>query len=167
MKSEERKVKRKKVCPKCGRKLWLRDFYKDATKSAYTYCKDCAKTASKERYSRTLKKPDGVFWHKSFGSLMNHQGKSLGIFWNGNMLSLLKRHFPYTRNEEMANMLGVSPRTVIRKARELGLKKDPGFLHSVWEENRLLAVVATKRSEKSGYKKGHTPWNKGIRRVKN
>lgn len=154
----------KKVCPKCGRKLWLRDFYKYSDKVASSYCKDCVKIVSKERYMRTRKKPDGVFMHKSYGRLMEHQGASLRIYWNGNMLSILKRHFPYTRNEEVASMLGVSPRTVTRKARELGLEKDPDFLHSVWKENRLLAVVATKKSEKSGFKKGHTPWNKGVQK---
>ena len=98
----------------------------------------------------------------TYGRLMEHTGHSLRIHWNENMLSVLKRYYPNTKNEEVAEMLGISSRTVVRKATELGLRKDMDFMLSVWKENILMAKVASKRSEKSGYKKGHIPWNKGI-----
>lgn len=61
------------------------------------------------------------------------------------MLDMLRQYFPTTLNDEMAGMLGVSIRTMIRKARELGLKKDSDWLSSVWEERRLMAHVQSKR----------------------
>lgn len=153
-----------KTCPKCGRKLWLRDFYKDKeTKTTHSYCKNCERKMKRVEYNRNRKKPDGIFMHQSYGRLMEHRGLSLRIHWSGNMLSILRREFPRTKNEELAEMLGVSSRTVIRKARELGIEKDVDFVRSVWNENRLMAQVASRKSEKSGFKKGHTPWNKGLR----
>ena len=153
---------RKKVCPKCGRRLWLREFYKTKTGIISSYCKECNRKMNREKYQRERKKPDGIFMNTTYGRLMEHTGHSLRIHWNENMLSVLKRYYPNTKNEEVAEMLGISSRTVVRKATELGLRKDMDFMLSVWKENILMAKVASKRSEKSGYKKGHIPWNKGI-----
>lgn len=50
-----------------------------------------------------------------------------------------------TLNEELAGMLGVSIRTVTRKAKELGLKKDKQWLVGIWNERRIWANVASKR----------------------
>ena len=160
------KKKRKKICPRCGRKLWLRDFYRNKVNGVLSsYCKECMKEVKNEEYAAKRKRPDGVFMHGTYGRLMEHDGLSTRIYWSSNMLSVLRRCFPNTKTEEVAEMLGVSRRTVVRKARELGLEKDSEFLQKVWGENRLLALVASKRSEKSGFKKGHTPWNKGMKSV--
>ena len=159
--SEAIKV-RKKVCYKCGRKLWLRDFYKRSDGTYSTPCKECQRKQKKDWYDANRKKPDGVFYDFETGRMMEHQGARKRIFWNENMLSVLKRYFPNTKNEEVAEMCGVSLRTVIRKARELGLQKDKNFVLKVWDDNRLLAVVKNRRNENSGMmKKGHIPWNKG------
>lgn len=158
------KKKRKKICPRCGKKLWLRDFYRNKKNGVTSsYCKECMKEVKNEEYAAKRKKPDGVLMHGSYGRLMEHDGFSTRIYWSGNMLSVLRRYFPNTKTEEVAEMLGVSRRTVIRKARELGLEKESGFLKKAWDENRLLALAASKRSEKSGFKKGHVPWNKGMK----
>ena len=67
----------------------------------------------------------------------------------------LRRHFPTTLNDELAGCLGVSPRTLVRKTRELGLQKDPQWLSQVWEERRLMAQSASRRSPNSTrFKKG-------------
>ena len=71
------------------------------------------------------------------------------------MLDYLRQHYPTTLNEELAGCLGVSPRTMIRKARELGLEKDKAWLASVWEERRKMATVESKmKGFPSGFKKG-------------
>lgn len=71
------------------------------------------------------RKPEGVFYNANKGRLMEHRGCATRIYWSGDMLSLIRREFPTTLNEELAGMLGVSPRTLARKAKELGLTKDP------------------------------------------
>jgi len=106
------------------------------------------------------KVPDGKRYHPSYGRIMEHQGYATRIFWNKDMLDYLRRHYATTLNEELAGCLGVSQRTMIRKARELGLEKDPAWLAAVWEERRQLAHIVSKRTGKPGsFKKGirHNP----------
>ena len=69
--------------------------------------------------------------HRTLGRLVEHKGYSTRIFWNGNMLSIMRRHYHNTLNRELAEMLGVSERSVTRKAREMGLEKDKGFVASL------------------------------------
>ena len=90
------------------------------------------------------RKKDGLYHDPDTGRVMEHQGYATRIHWNGNMISFLRRHFATTLNEEMADCLGVSMRTMIRKARELGLEKDPEWLRKVWEERRMMAHVISK-----------------------
>ena len=157
---------RKKVCPVCERKLWLHSFYKCA--SGYSsHCKECVREEKRQEYARNRKVPDGCFFHEAKGRLVEHKGCSTRILWSGNMLSLLKRYYPTTRNEELAELVGVSPRTLTRKARELGLVKDPDWLKGVYNYNRRDAQAASKRkgypgSFKSGCRVGEKFWFKKI-----
>ena len=161
---DKEQKKRKKTCPHCGRNLWLRDFWKLKSGERYRLCIECGRKEKNEEYARNHKVPDGTFYHKSFGRIMEHKGCSTRIFWNKDMLDILKTHYPNTKNEEVAEMCGVSPRTMIRKARELGLQKDKDFVQGVWEENRKLMVLTNKVRRNSGMiQKGHIPWNKGLK----
>lgn len=158
------KKPRKKVCPRCKRKLWLRDFYKSRTTGQpHSCCKECSKESKRTSLSYVARlKKDGVYHNPETGQNIQKKGYAHSIYWDGNMLSILRRYFPNTRNEEVAEMLGVSPRTVIRKARELGIYKDADFVRKTWRENAMLANVKNRRE---GYKnlfpKGMIPWNKG------
>lgn len=157
----ETKKPRKKVCPKCGRKLWLRDFYRRKNGYLSYSCKECERASKNEEYRRNRKVPDGQKIDPKTGRIIEHKGARSSIYWTGNMLSLLKRHFSNTKNEEMAEMLGVSPRTVIRKARELRLEKNPVWLKGVQREHGILGhCVSKKMGYPGGFAKGHTPWNK-------
>jgi hypothetical protein len=49
------------------------------------------------------------------------------IVWSAEMLELLDRQFPNCFNDQIAKRLKLSVRTIIRKARERGLKKVEGF----------------------------------------
>lgn len=101
------------------------------------------------------KVPDGKRFHPSYGRIVEHQGYATRIFWSKDMLDYLKRHYATTLNEELAGCLGVSPRTMIRKARELGLEKDGAWMRHICEERRLLALSASKKKGNLGYfKKG-------------
>jgi len=97
----------------------------------------------------------GVYYNPKVGRIVEHHHYATRIFWNTEMLDYLRRHFPTTLNDELAGCLGVSPRTMIRKARELGLEKDPKWLAEVWEERRKMAhVIAKKKGYPGGFKKG-------------
>lgn len=48
--------------------------------------------------------------------------------WTPEMLDKLKSEFPYRFSRDIGKDLGLSIRTIIRKARELGLEKQQGFL---------------------------------------
>lgn len=60
------------------------------------------------------------------------------------MLSDLKRHYPTTKNKELAELLGVSERTLVRKARELGIGKNPEWLASVSRTNGFIGYLEYK-----------------------
>lgn len=97
----------------------------------------------------------GIYYNPKVGRIVEHHHYATRIFWNTSMLDYLRRHFPTTLNEELAECLGVSPRTMIRKARELGLEKDPKWLHDVWEERRKLAhFISRSKGYPGGFKKG-------------
>lgn len=95
----------------------------------------------KEYYNYVVKLP--VLLHELF------RGKVA----DGNMLSIMRRHYHNTLNRELAEMLGVSERSVTRKAREMGLEKDKGFVASLSREHLLLANA---RSKELGYPGGFT-----------
>lgn len=68
-----------------------------------------------------------------------------GIVWTPQMLKLLTDFFPAMFDTPLAKWIGVSKRTLIRKARELGLEKKPGFLEDRREDIKDLARIALKR----------------------
>ena len=82
-----------------------------------------------------------------------------GIIWTRSMLKLLKDYFPHMFNKPLAKWIGVSDRSLIRKARELGLEKRPGFLDDRREEISDLARTSLKKAYREGrlkstFKKG-------------
>lgn len=92
-----------------------------------------------------VKKKDRVYRDERTGRMMEHKGKATRIFWSAAMLSYLRRHYPTTKNAELAECLEMSPRTLVRKASALGLRKDPEWLGKVWDEHRQMAHVAYKK----------------------
>lgn len=147
-------IKRKKVCPKCGRKLWLRDFYRLANGSIYPRCKECTREDKREAYLRTKKVPDRIYMGED-GRLMDHRGVRTSIYWSSYMLETLKRLYPTTKNEDLAVILNVSSRTLIRKARELGIHKDADWQRETSRNHARLAIFQNKIRRNSGMiKKG-------------
>ena len=66
------------------------------------------------------------------------------------MLDDLRRLFARTKNEEVAVVCGVSVRTMIRKARELGLQKDPEWMRAHSRANCQIMHVLNKCIGNSG-----------------
>lgn len=51
-----------------------------------------------------------------------------GLVWTEQMLKLLRDYYPTMINYSLSRLIGVSQRTMIRKARELGLEKTDDFM---------------------------------------
>lgn len=101
------------------------------------------------------RKDDKIWYDPNRGQTMERKGGAVRIHWSAQMLDYLRRHFATTMNDELAGCLGVSPRTMIRKARELGLEKDPAWLREVWEERRRWAHIESRRKGYPGtFRKG-------------
>ena len=102
-----------------------------------------------------MRKADGLYRDADTGRVWEHDRYANRIYWTGQMLSDLRRLFPVTKNEVVAEVCGVSLRTMIRKARELGLEKDAAWLHGVWEDHRKMAHMAGRAKGYPGcFKKG-------------
>lgn len=100
--------------------------------------------------------------------------RTAGIEWTSEMLEAVKNKFPVTFNKELAAELGVSWRTLVRKARELGIEKEPNFLEKRRKTITKMAQSARPENEHKGkkgfvipgsekyrFKAGHTPAMKG------
>ena len=72
------------------------------------------------------------------------RGSAISIYWTPLMIHYITSYFATTTNEELAGLVGVSQRTLIRKARQLGLSKDKDWLAKIWEERRLMARASSK-----------------------
>lgn len=64
------------------------------------------------------------------------------------MLSLLRRLYPTTKNQELASLFGISLRTLNRKASELELKKDDEWMKKMSGFNSFFATV---KNRTNGY----------------
>ena len=131
--------RRKKVCPRCGRKLWLRDFHLLKDGSRQGWCRECMAAYKRDAYARTRKKTDGTFLSKKWNRLVVKKGLSTRFHWNENDLLLLRRHFPNTPTMEIAQMFGVSTRTIERIASRMGLKKDKDYILGCQRNGLMVA----------------------------
>lgn len=89
--------------------------------------------------------------------------KVKGVEWTPEMLKLLRDFFPIMFNDCLAKWLGVSVRTLVRKARELGLQKVPDF----YERKRdAIRERLMEGREKYGWGNGvNTRFKKGDPRI--
>lgn len=146
---------RKKICPKCGRKLWLRDFYKTANGWVSSACKECTRQEKRDEYARNRKVPNRLYQDPVTGRLMEHKDYSTKIHWSLYMIERLTNKYATTKNEDLAIDLNVSPSTVIRKARELGLEKDKGWMQAHARKNcRTMRILNKYRGNSGQIKKG-------------
>lgn len=128
-------------CSICKQDLPESAFYP----SERSRCRECHKKKKRELHLAKVKPQFGVALNEK-GQLINFQGHKKNIHWSGNMISQLKKYYPCTTNAELAELLNVSPRTVVRKARELGLAKDEDWMKSVAREHAFLGGIGKARS---------------------
>ncbi len=79
------------------------------------------------------------------------------IHWTDAMLAILISGYPHRYNKDLAAELKVGYRSVIRKARELGLEKEPFFLEKRREEISKMAREAHPRHPMKGVKGWSVP----------
>lgn len=68
--------------------------------------------------------------------------KRYKIDWTPEMITRLKNEFPTRYNKELAAELNVSWRSLVRKARQLGIEKEKGFLDKRRPEIQAMAQEA-------------------------
>ncbi len=147
MSENNNKQKRKRVCPHCGRKLWMREFYPLKNGGRSSWCHECVLEYKRERYRKTRKVPDGTFMHRTQGRIVEHNGYSTRIFWNGNMLSIMRRHYHNTLNRELAEMLGVSERLPVDRQGYVEVEENWAYLYEKGQKgNRYIMAINTNRN---------------------
>ena len=124
------------ICCICGQDLPEESFYPSEFRGhRKARCKEC----HKERKRRLNKLNEGVV-QRGTRLVIRKDGISR-IYWNGNMISELRRYYPTTKNAELADYFGVSQRTINRKAAELGLTKSKQFIADVSKDKGYLALI--------------------------
>lgn len=81
--------------------------------------------------------------------------RTTGIKWTDEMVDIITSKFATSFNRDLADELGVSMRTMIRKARELGLEKEPGFL----DKNRKKISQMARDARSPNPTKGQKGWS--------
>lgn len=76
--------------------------------------------------------------------------KGLKTVWTGEMIAKLTAEFPVRFSRDVGKDMGISIRTVIRKARELGLEKESGFL----DTNRKEITARAREARPANATKG-------------
>ena len=88
---------------------------------------------------------------------LKEKRRTSGITWTDEMLFILQSEFSTTFNKDLAKKLNVGWRTLIRKARALGLEKESDFLEKNRIEIEKLAKAALKPQPTKGLKGWSVP----------
>lgn len=120
-------------CSTCKRELPEDAFYK----SDKYRCKECHRKQKKASYD----KYHPQVYVGEDGKLLKRSKGHPCIYWSGNMISELKRYYANTSNEELVELFGCSIRTIVRKARELGLNKSKEHMSYTAKQKSMLAVI--------------------------
>lgn len=147
-----------KRCSRCGKEKPLAEFYASRKlkrdRSGYYLCHDSLCKECRKAHNGAVKqskKKIGVFRDPTDGRLYVHNGKHgcRKLYWTGDMLSILRRYYPCTPDTEVAEMIGVSYRTVCRKAKDLGLTKSRQYQTEYRSRTGKLNIrlLATRRKQ--------------------
>lgn len=123
-----------------------------ATLRAYYY------TLPMDKLQQRIKRNEGAIRQQAHKiGLTKGKNGAISIHWTPEMIRTLKFYYPYMFNRDLAQLLRISPRSLIRKARELGLQRPPDFLEKNRQAIKQRAGAAIKaRGDVRGtwYKKG-------------
>lgn len=119
--------------------------------------------------ARKLGRTYGAVITKAYHMGLKKKNGNKLIEWTPQKLKLLTDFFPIMFNDALAKWLGVSRRTLTRKAKELGLKKREDFYdlkRDVWVERQregLRKVECATRFKKGVHASPATEFKKGQR----
>ena len=117
--------------------------------------------------ARKLGRTYGAVITKAYHMGLKKKNGNKLIEWTPQKLKLLTDFFPIMFNDALAKWLGISVRTLTRKARELGLKKREDFYElkrDVWVERQregLRRVECATRIKKGQHLSPATEFKKG------
>lgn len=117
--------------------------------------------------ARKLGRTYGAVITKAYNLGLKKKNGNKLIEWTPQKLKLLTDFFPIMFNDALAKWLGVSRRTLTRKARELGLKKRDDFYQlkkDVWVERQreaLKKVECATRFKRGEHASQATEFKKG------
>lgn len=94
--------------------------------------------------------------YDSKGRLTERIANTRRIYWNGDMLSIMHKHYSTTTNQELSEMLNVSVRVIQSKAKELGLTKNKEWLRNLRKSNVQWAFL---RNKSLGFRTAFKPGN--------
>lgn len=123
----------------------MKDFYARGNNTISSECKECYKAKMRKAYKPKHK--DGIY-HDELGRPIEYKNGIKAYAWTPQMVSDLKRFYPVTKNEELADIFMMSAKTIWKKAKELGIEKDKAWLNKIRAENALIGGYATKRKHK-------------------
>ena len=146
MSENNNKQKRKRVCPHCGRKSWMREFYPLKNGGRSSWCHECVLEYKRERYRKTRK----VRWYF-------HAPGPRGGLWS---ITATRRVYSGTAicfpscvatitipSTGSWLKCSVFPNAVSPGRPEMGLEKDKGFVASLSREHLLLANARSKERD--------------------
>lgn len=136
-------------CPHCGKWKPLTDYY--ITRQGYRsgWCKECwcarereyrKKYGYRHKKERITRGKDGRMHHYIPGGVKGNKGGHWGIYWSQSMTEYFTGNYATTTNEDLATWLRVSKSSLARKARELGLKKNPVWLRNIQAKYAVKAA---------------------------
>ena len=159
-----------KRCFKCGRELPESEFHKSrrSKDGLASCCKECVSRRQREAYARTRKRPAEYVnkWGQLYEVCGIGKSRTARLKWTEDMLRTLREKFPATLNADLAAELMVSPTSLHRKARELGLRKEEGFRDKHAGDIASLIKKGQRLTTKpwaTKYRKGHGArrWTQG------
>ena len=71
------------------------------------------------------------------------------LVWTNDMDAVIREHYPCKQTSDVADMLRLTPKQVLCRAKRLGLHKNPDVIAGIRENGMFL--------------KGHVPFNKGMK----
>ncbi len=83
--------------------------------------------------------------------------KGIKTEWTEEMIEKLKAEFPFRFTRDIGKEMNISSRTVIRKARDLGIEKEEGFLEKNRASITKLATAALPPNPYKGIKGWQVP----------
>ncbi len=133
-----------KYCACCHKEKPLSEFYPSKYHNAgyASYCKECSREDWKKRHKPV---PKGVFFDDSTGKLIDRRTPYPQPFWSENMLNILRRYYPISPTREVSELVGLSCKSVTKKAKQLGLSKSREYIQKMNAENGILGGIANKR----------------------